>query len=199
MVDAMTPQGNRLLSLIQNPESETFVVDLVALLDEFNASITGTLRNPFRVTLDENVQQSLPLVKPLLDLLSSGTDVPYTQITRTLSALLAPLPLETIRSMGLYPVMQQGLHSNVPDLQILALEQAQKMTEMDDEMFSSLIECLGAEDAGVGRKAVDVITHVISFIINSDSSYSPTTFSKRHIFVLPKHQEHQCKSLDSST
>ena len=42
MVDAMTPQGNRLLSLIQNPESETFVVDLVALLDEFTASITGT-------------------------------------------------------------------------------------------------------------------------------------------------------------
>jgi hypothetical protein len=199
MVDAMTPQGNRLLSLIQNPESETFVVDLVALLDEFNASITGTLRNPFRVTLDENVQQSLPLVKPLLDLLSSGTDVPYPQITITLSALLAPLPFETIRSMGLYPVMQQGLHSNVPDLQILALEQAQKMTEMDDEMVSSLIECLGAEDAGVGRKAVDVITHVISFIINSDSSYSPTTFSKRPFFVLPKHQERQCKSLDSST
>jgi hypothetical protein len=95
--------------------------------------------------------------------------------------------------------MQQGLHSNVPDLQILALEQAQKMTEMDDGMVSSLIECLGAEDAGVGRKAVDVITNVFSFIINTDSSYSPTTFSKRHFFVLPKHQEHQCKSLDSST
>jgi hypothetical protein len=197
MVDAMSPQGDRLLSLIQNPESETFVVDLVALLDKFNASVTGTLRNPFRVTLDENVQQSLPLVKPLLDLLSSGADVPYPQITRTLSALLAPLPFETIRSMGLYPVMHEGLHSNVPDLQILALEQAQKMTEMDDGMVSSLIECLGAEDAGVGKKAVDVITNVFSFIINSDSSYSPTTFSKRPFFVLPKHQEHQCKYLDS--
>ena len=41
MVTAMTPQGNRLLSHLQHPDSETFLVDLVPLLDEFTVSITG--------------------------------------------------------------------------------------------------------------------------------------------------------------
>jgi hypothetical protein len=199
MVTAMTPQGNRLLSLLQNPDSETFAVDLAALLDEFTASTTGTYGNPFLVTLDENVKQSLPLVNPLLDLLSSGTEVPYAQITRALSALLAPLQFEDIRSMGLYPVMQQGLHSDIPDLQILALEQAQKMTELDDGMVSSLIECLGAEDASVGKKAVDVITHVYSYFVGADSSYSLTILFRRPSSVLLKRPELRCKSLDSST
>lgn len=110
--------------------------------------------------LDENVQQSLPLLHPLLGLLSSDGDVPYPQVTRALSALLAPLSFETLKSMGLYPVMQQGLHSQIPEIQLLALEQAQKMTEADDTMVSSLLDCLGAEDPGVGNKAVNVITTV---------------------------------------
>ena len=62
--------------------------------------------------------------------------------------------------MGLYPIMQQGLHSPIPEIQILALDQAQKMTELDDPMLSSLVSCLGAEDASVGKKAVEVITKV---------------------------------------
>lgn len=113
------------------------------------------------VILDDNVRQSLPLVEPLLDLLMTGDeDVPYSQITHAVSALLAPLPFESLRSMGLYPVMQQGLHSTIPDVQLLALDQAQKMTEADDTMVSSLLDCLGANDASVGKKAVEVITTV---------------------------------------
>jgi len=110
--------------------------------------------------LDENAQQSLPLVQPLLGLLSYDGDVPYELVTRALSALLAPLPFEELKAMGLYPVMQQGLHSDIPDIQLLALEQAQKMTESDDAMVLSLVDCLGDKDASVGKKAVDVITTV---------------------------------------
>jgi len=62
--------------------------------------------------------------------------------------------------MGLYPIMQQGLKSSIPEIQLLALDQAKKMTVTDDEMVSALIDCLGAEDAGVGEKAVLVITSV---------------------------------------
>jgi hypothetical protein len=62
--------------------------------------------------------------------------------------------------MGLYPVIQQGLHSQIPDIQLLALEQAQKMTEADDSMVLSLLDCLAADNAGVGKKTVDVITTV---------------------------------------
>jgi hypothetical protein len=62
--------------------------------------------------------------------------------------------------MGLYPVIQQGLQSQSRDLQILALEQVQKIRDVDSSITASLIECLGAEDAGVGKKAVDVITTV---------------------------------------
>ena len=109
---------------------------------------------------DANVQQSLPLIQPLLALLSSTGDVPYQDVTRALSALLAPLPFEQLRTMGLYPIMQQGLRSSIPSVQLLALEQAQKMTEVDDTMASSLLDCLGAEDAGVGKKTVEVITTV---------------------------------------
>src|SRR5271167_2694783 len=97
--------------------------------------------------LDENAHQSLPLVQPLLGLLSYDGDVPYQLVTSALSALLAPLSFEALKSMGLYPVMQQGLHSKIPDIQLLALEQAQKMTEVDDSMVSSLMDCLGDEDA----------------------------------------------------
>jgi hypothetical protein len=110
--------------------------------------------------LDENVQQSLPLVQPLLELLESEEEVPYSPITRSLSKLLAPLPFESLRAMGLYPLLQQGLHSNVAEVQLLALEQAQKMTEADDEMVSSLIDCLGTEDASIGKKVVVVISDV---------------------------------------
>ena|SRR5438876_7501684 len=107
----------------------------------------------------ENTQQSLPLIQPLLTLLESDGDVPYSIIVRVLSALLAPLPFEALRSMGLYPAMQQGLHSKIPDIQLLALEQVQKMTEVDDQMASSLLDCLGDDDATVGNKAVSVITN----------------------------------------
>ena len=110
--------------------------------------------------LDENARQSLPLVQPLLGLLSSDGDVPYQLVTRALSAVLAPLPFEALKNIGLYPVIQQGLHSKIPDIQLLALEQAQKMTEVDDLMVYSLLDCLGDEDAMVGKKAVEVITTV---------------------------------------
>jgi hypothetical protein len=93
--------------------------------------------------------------------LLSYKGVPYEQITRALSALFAPLPFEELRAMGLYPVMQQGLGSNIPSIQLLALEQAQKMTQVDDDMVVSLFDCLGAEDAGVGKRAVQVITTVL--------------------------------------
>lgn len=106
------------------------------------------------------MQQSFPLIQPLLALLSAEGDVPYQDVTRALSALLAPLAFEQLRAMGLYPIMQQGLYSSVPSIQLLALEQAQKMTEVDDAMASSLLNCLGAEDAGVGKKTVEVITTV---------------------------------------
>jgi hypothetical protein len=107
------------------------------------------------------VQQSIRLIQPLLELLASEGDVPYQHVTRALSALLAPLPFEQLRAMGLYSVMQQGLHSSIPSIQLLALEQAQKMTEVDDMMASSLLDCLGAEDPGVGKKTVQVITTVL--------------------------------------
>ncbi len=110
--------------------------------------------------IDENARQSLPLVQPLLGLLSSDGDVPYELVTPALSALLAPLPFEALKNMGLCPVMQQGLNSKIPDIQLLALEQAQKMTEVDDSMVYSLLDCLGDEDANVGKKAVEVITTV---------------------------------------
>ena len=86
-----------------------------------------------------------------------------------------------LNSMGLYPVIQQGLHSPIPDIQLLALEQAQKMTETDDTIVSSLLDCLGAEDAGVGKKTVDVITSV-SPVCNhrANFSYSPMTPFKRN-------------------
>ena len=113
--------------------------------------------------LDENAHQSLPLIQPLLGLLFHNGDVPYQLVTRALSALLAPLPFEELNSMGLYPVMQQGLHSKIPDIQLLALEQAQKMAEVDDSMVSSLLDSLGDEDASVGKKAVDVLTTVLLF------------------------------------
>jgi len=63
--------------------------------------------------------------------------------------------------MGLYPFMVMGLLSQVAEIQLLALEQVQKMTEVDDDMVLSLFECLGAEDAGVGKRAVEVITTVL--------------------------------------
>ena len=109
---------------------------------------------------DANVQQSLPLIEPLLALLSSEGDVPYDDVTRALSALLNPLQFDQLKSMGLYPIMHEGLQSTIPSIQILALEQAQKMSEVDDTMTSSLLDCLGAGDAGVGKKTVEVITAV---------------------------------------
>ena len=106
------------------------------------------------------MQQSLPLIEPLLGLLASEEDVPYEHVTRALSAILAPLPFEQLTAMGLYPGIQQGLHSSIPSIQLLALEQVQKVTEIDDMMASSLLDCLGAEDPGVGKKAVEVISNV---------------------------------------
>jgi hypothetical protein len=44
MVAPMMPQGTRLLSLLENPNSETFLDDFPLLLDEFTASITGIPR-----------------------------------------------------------------------------------------------------------------------------------------------------------
>ena len=110
--------------------------------------------------LDANVQDSVPLIQPLLDLFSDDGDVPYPQVTHALSAILRPVPFVALKSMGLYSVIQDGLRSPIPALQILALEQVQKMAEADDEIVHSLLDCLGAEDASVGGKAVDVITHV---------------------------------------
>jgi hypothetical protein len=69
--------------------------------------------------------------------------------------------------MGLYPVIVQGLQVGNANLQILALEQVQKMKNVDRDITGLLIECLGAEDASVGKKAVDVITTV---------SASPSSF-----------------------
>lgn len=101
------------------------------------------------------------MIQPLLELLSSDNpDVPYQSVARALAVILGPLPFEVLRGMGLYPIMQQGLKSTVPEIQLLALDQAKKMTVTDDEMVSALIDCLGAEDAGVGKRAVDVITSV---------------------------------------
>src|SRR5579862_7574737 len=42
MVAAMTPQGNRLMAHLQDTESPNFLPDLIPLLDQFTASITGT-------------------------------------------------------------------------------------------------------------------------------------------------------------
>jgi hypothetical protein len=42
MATAMTPQGNRLFEYLQNPGSDSFFADLVPLLEEFTASVTGT-------------------------------------------------------------------------------------------------------------------------------------------------------------
>jgi hypothetical protein len=100
-------------------------------------------------------------------LLSSEGDVPYPQVTRALSVILAPIPFESLKELGLFPVMQRGLYSEIPAIQILALEQAQKMPSVDDQMVSSLLDCLGAEDASVGKKAVDVIAHVTLTRISS--------------------------------
>jgi hypothetical protein len=41
MVAAMTPQGSRLLSHLENTASPTFATDLIPLLDDFILSITG--------------------------------------------------------------------------------------------------------------------------------------------------------------
>ena len=41
MVAAMTPQGTRLLSHLENTASPTFLTDLIPLLDDFTLSITG--------------------------------------------------------------------------------------------------------------------------------------------------------------
>jgi len=110
--------------------------------------------------IEENVQQALPLIQPLLELLSSDVPAPYPPVIRALSAVLAPLPFEELRSLGLVPMIQQGLQSKVPDLQILALQQVRKMSDVDDTTLIFLIECLGAEDASVGKEAVSVITTV---------------------------------------
>jgi hypothetical protein len=157
------------------------------------------LHSEKRLTLAQNVQQSLPLIQPLLGLLTSEDDVPYPQITHALSTLLASLPFESLRAMGLYTVMQQGLHSSIPDIQLLALEQAQKMTEVDDVMVSSLIECLSAEDARVGKKAVDVITTVSPPYNKTDYSYSLMTPFKHNFYDSLKFQGRLSKFHDSST
>ena len=163
MVAAMTPQGNALLNHLKNPQSETFFSDLVPLLDQFTLSVTGMLVFFVKLThLDENVQQSLPLIQPLLELLSTQGDVPYAQVIIALSAILTPLPFEQLQQLGLGPMIEQGLQSKVPDLQILALQQVRKMSSIDEKTTSSLIECLGAEDASVATEAVDVIKNVSS-------------------------------------
>lgn len=126
--------------------------------------------------------------------------MPHQHITHALSALLAPLSFEEIKAMELYPVIQQGLQSPLPDVQLLALEQARKMTEVDDAMLVTLIDCLGAEDASVGKKAVDVIASVRSHLdFRANSSNSPPNAFKRSFCVSHLHLERLCKYLDSST
>jgi hypothetical protein len=165
MVSAMTPQGARLMAHLQRPGADTFHSDLVPLLDHFTASVTGNYACRFLSTvltaLDENAEQALPLVQPLLALLYSSTnDMPYAQITHALSAILSPIPFATLNDMGLSPVIAQGLLSDVPELQILALRQVRKMGQVDDATVSSLIDCLGVSHAAVGKEAVGVITAV---------------------------------------
>ena len=67
--------------------------------------------------------------------------------------------------MGLYPFIVRGLQAGNANLQLLALEQVQKIKDLDSNITGLLIECLGAEDASVGKKAVDVITIVLPFIM----------------------------------
>jgi hypothetical protein len=162
MVAPMTLEATRLYTHLQNPESHTFYKDLPLLLDDFTSSVTGTPASTIPLMVVANVHQSLQLVQPLLALLSYNEEVPYGSITRALSALLTPLPFEELRAMGLYPVMAEGLRSPIPEIQILALKQAKKMTDVDDDTVISLFDCLGAEDADVGEKTVEVITTVLS-------------------------------------
>jgi len=168
MAADMSPQASRLLSHLQKLDSETFLADLVPLLEDFVFSTKGTeALHPHRVTLDDNVEQSLPLVQPLLSLLSSDQEVPYSLITRALSVLLAPLPFARLKEMGLYPFIVQGLQVGNANLQILALEQVQKIKDVDGNITGLLIACLGAVDASVGKKAVDLITIVLPFMMLS--------------------------------
>lgn len=69
--------------------------------------------------------------------------------------------------MGLYPFIVQGLQVGNANLQILALEQVQKINDVDSDITGLLLECLGAEDASVGKKAVDVISTVPPFLVFS--------------------------------
>jgi len=107
-----------------------------------------------------------------VELLLSDQDVPYRQVTRALSAILAPMSFEELRGMGLYPGMLEGLGAKVPDIQLLALDQTAKMSEMDDDMVTALIDCFGAEDPGVGKRAVEVITAVNPFPQKSTRRFS---------------------------
>lgn len=68
--------------------------------------------------------------------------------------------------MGLYPFIVQGLQVGNANLQILALEQVQKIKDVDSNTTGLLTECLGAEDASVGKKAVDVVTTVLPFMMH---------------------------------
>lgn len=92
--------------------------------------------------------------------------MPYAQVIMALSAILKPLPFEQFLQLGLGPMIEQGLQSKVPDLQILALQQVRKMSPVDEKTASSLIECLGAEDASVAKEAVDVISSVSSSLLS---------------------------------
>jgi hypothetical protein len=144
------------------------------------------------------VQQALPLLQPLLELLSMEGDVPYPQVIRALSAIITPLPFEELQSLGLTPMIQQGLQSNLPDLQILALEQVKKMKEVeDDATVLSLMDCLAAEDASVGKEAVEVITRVRHFDFTYKSSFYQHLFNLNSCIWL-KHHAHRFKSPDSS-
>lgn len=195
MVAPMTPEASRLYTYLQNPESHTFDNDLPFLLDEFTSSITGTpcFHNPLMVVA--NVHRSLQLIQPLLALLSYNEDVPYECITRALSALLTPLPFEELRAMDLYPVMAEGLRSPIPEIQILALKQAKKMTDVDDDMVISLFDCLGADDADVGEKTVEVLTTVLSPKGANVSSSNMNPF-KRYFYALRNLLQHPFKSHD---
>jgi len=167
MVAAMTPQGNHLMAHLQNRDSETFYTDLVPLLDQFTASITGiSSLFPLSDLQDENVQQAIPLIQPLLELLSADGPVPYPQVIMALSTILTPLPYEELQNLGLTPMIKEGLQSQLPDLQILALQQVRKMSIVDDPTVQSLIDILGAEDATVGKEAVDVMTSVSAFQVS---------------------------------
>jgi Proteasome non-ATPase 26S subunit len=108
----------------------------------------------------------------LVKLLQSGEEIPYAEVTRALGGILDHIDSGSdFKTLGLYPLILRGLRSNVPDVQILALNQVKKIMEGkggdEDEITVALIDCLGAEDARVGEVAVKVLSNVTTLLKRS--------------------------------